>query len=62
MMKTTLLAVAACAVAMPAHALSIVSLHGGMAVPTAFTAVDTAVIVGGLFALTGVVAFRLVNR
>jgi len=61
-MKAILLALSACVMAVPAHALSIVSLHAGMSLPVAFGAVDTAAVVGSVCVLTGVMAFRFVNR
>jgi hypothetical protein len=61
-MKRMLLALAAGAIATPAEALSIVSLHGGITAPMTLTAIDTAVVIVSVLALSGVVAFRLVNR
>jgi hypothetical protein len=61
MMKKMLLALSACTIAIPAHALSIVSLHS-CTVPVAFLGIDTAVIVASVFFLTGAIAFRLVKR
>ncbi|WP_135622135.1 hypothetical protein [Solemya pervernicosa gill symbiont] len=46
----------------PAHALSIVSLHGGMVAPMATAPVDTAVIVTSLSLLAGVMIFRMMRR
>jgi hypothetical protein len=58
-MKTLLLLVPALVVSVPAHALSIVSLHGGMTAPIAVNSVDTAIILASVLALAAVIGFRV---
>jgi hypothetical protein len=51
-------------VAAPAHALPIVSLHGGGAwhVQFASTTVDVSLLILGIVALSAIVAFRMLRR
>jgi len=59
-MKAVLLLLPALVVSAPAHALSIVSLHMGMATPAiSASSVDTAIIVGSVLALAAAVGFRV---
>lgn len=48
--------------AAPAHAVSIVSLHGGMGVPLFNSGADAILLFAGVAALTVVVAFRVLKR
>jgi hypothetical protein len=61
-MTNLLLAVAACVIVTPAHAMSIVSLHAGMAAPVASAPVDMAIIMASISALAATIGFRLVKR
>ncbi len=49
-------------VAAPAHAVSIVSLHGGMGVPMANPTGDVVLLLVGVATLAAVVAFRVLRR
>ena len=58
-MKAVFLLLPALVMSAPAHALSIVSLHGGMTVPISPSSVDTALVVGSVLALAAAIGFRL---
>jgi hypothetical protein len=60
-MKKLLIPLLALAAA-PAHAISIVSLHGGMVAPMASSTVDTVLIITGVAVLATVAAFRFRKR
>jgi hypothetical protein len=61
-MKAIFLLLPALVVSVPAHALSIVSLHGGMSPPISASTVDAAIIVGSVLALAAVLGFRVFFR
>lgn len=61
-MKTLLLLVPALVLAVPAHALSVVSLHMGKAAPMLTTSVDMAIVVGSVLALAAAFGFRLLRH
>ena len=58
-MKTVLFLLPALVASVPAHALSIVSLHGGMTAPIAANSVDLTIVVGSVLALAAAIGFRL---
>ncbi len=58
-MKKLLLVPAACLIATPAYALSIVSLHDG---PGSFVSVSMGLVVVSALALAATIAFRLAKR
>ncbi len=62
MMKSVLVAIAALALTTPAHALSIVSLHSGLATSVSYSLVNLTVIAASVASLCGVIAFRLLRR
>lgn len=61
-MKTLAASLLGLFAAVPAHALSIVTLHGGMNVPMLGAGADIAALVLGIAALSVVVAFRACRR
>jgi hypothetical protein len=61
-MKTGFLFLAALLWAGPAHALSIVSLHGAMSAPMAAGPVDSVIVILGVLALAAVIGFRAMRR
>jgi hypothetical protein len=61
-MKTLLASVPVLLAAAQAHAVSIVSLHGGMVVPMATTTTDVVWLITGAAALAAVIGMRLLAR
>lgn len=61
-MKMLLAQMLGLVIAAPAHALSIVTLHGGMNVPMFGAGADMAVLILGVAALAAVVALRAHRR
>ena len=61
-MKTVLFLLPALVASAPAHALSIVSLHGGMTAPISPSSVDLTIVVGSVLALAAAIGFRVFRR